>query len=208
MRWSARLNLVAIVSGLAIMSIGGTAPVQAQGLPSMRYLAVTSLRDYFGDLRSAFHSGKSDESAYYTRTILVAINGSMVDASVATYVLGGGQLFRHEFTQISSGDEAALLPMRAFGSDPNCSAPPLIDLRYCRDLEIPPYIGETIVVASNVPVLVTGAVFRGFVAGNNGPIGVAESRRTLDVRQFDCSNPTDFQKIPRFCETFLPVPPR
>jgi hypothetical protein len=75
-------------------------------------------------------------------------------------------------------------------------------------------VGETIVVASNVPVLVMGAVFREFLdffqIPDSGEVIRrldAESRRTLDVRQFDCNDAADFKKIPLFCEAFRPVPP-
>jgi hypothetical protein len=67
------------------------------------------------------------------------------------------------------------------------------------------------VVASNVPVMVTGAVLEGFkdlfVAEDWATDGSNESRRTLDVRQFDCNLPADFAQVSLFCKHFAPVPP-
>jgi len=67
------------------------------------------------------------------------------------------------------------------------------------------------VVASDVPVMVTGAVLEGFsdlfVAEDWATDGSNESRRTLDVRQFDCNQPADFAKVSLFCTQFAPVPP-
>jgi hypothetical protein len=140
----------------------------------------------------------------FTRTTLVAINGTGTVANVATYVLGKGHVFHHAFEQIQPADEAFLLPFAHFGSDPN--APP-------SEWDAPdsPYVGETIVVASDVPVMVTGAVLEGFkdlfVAEDWATDGSNESRRTLDVRQFDCNLPADFAKVSLFCTHFAPVPP-
>lgn len=172
------------------------------------YIAVSSVRDYFGDHRA---STLRDDN-YFTRTILVAINATAANAQVATYILGQGQIFRHEFAQISSGDEVRLLTVSAFGGDHNSLCAPSLLPRHCPDPEIAPYVGETIVVASDVPVLVMGAVFREYADFLDDPfefelLTFAESRRTLDVRQFDCNDPQDFLKISLFCETLRPVPP-
>ena len=182
------------------------APGQNLALAYRRWVAITHTGDY---LQQSHLLRPYEYSLWRTLTSLFGINGSDRVADIGVYVFGDTELFLSVFHHLDPGREHRLLPGdRYFGPGA------LFDQHF--DGQPPDYKGETIVVVSSEPVIVTGAVTRGFHTHNlyeqrtNPDLDLedAESRsmasRTLDVRQFDCSVPADFAKVAHFCRSLSP----
>jgi hypothetical protein len=159
-------------------------------------VAVTHTWDYLQQGHQWYEAG------WETLTSLFGINGTDRVADIGVYVLGRGDLYLSVFHHLEPGREHRLLPGdRYFGPGPNL--PPTADG------QPPEYRGETIVVVSSEPVIVSGAVIRGY---NHRPsidpdhldlprdrVSNSQSSRILDVRQFDCSVRADFAQVAQFC---------
>ena len=146
------------------------------------YIAITHMGDYM-NLRLDFIDA--------SKLFLTAINGTKFTVSLSTYVIGKGDIYDHwETINLLPGKEAQILPMEQFPTSPE-------------------YVGETVVVVSSAPLIVTGAIQRGFFEScsdaSDGRWGVGGTQiRTLDVLQFDCSNSEDRRMVGWFCENFFP----
>ena len=172
------------------------APGQDHALTYRRWVAVTHTGDYLQQAHQFY------DAAWQTRTSLFGINGTDRVADIGVYVLGRGDLYLSVFHHVEPGREQRILPGdRYFGPGPN--------LPSTVDDQPPEYRGETIVVVSSEPVIVTGAVIRGY---NHRPfldpdhldlptdrVAASQSSRILDVRQFNCSVRADFEQVAQFC---------